>query len=114
MLAAWISGVAFTVHGVAGSLDPSSVSAISKNMYKLGFLLSFCMGGVVHYLLCVIWPVQILPRGSERELSFEEMAANEGFFDHENTATITGVLEGEDVEQASSQHDIAHGKESKV
>lgn len=45
MLAAWVSGVACTVHGVADSLVPTSVSVASENMYKLGFLLSFCMGG---------------------------------------------------------------------
>lgn len=114
MLAAWVSGVAFTVHGVAGSLDPTSVSAASKNMYKLGFLLSFCMGGLVYYILCLIWPVQILPRGLERPLAFEEMAANEGFFDDESVSTITGVLDGEEADRVSTQHYIAEGKESKV
>jgi|TARA_R110002003_G_scaffold23_6_gene1149 NCS1 family nucleobase:cation symporter-1 len=111
MLAAWVAGVAFTVHGVAGSLDPKSVSVASKNMYKLGFLLSFCMGGIVYYGLCLIWPVQILPLGAEKELAFEELAANEGFFEHESIATITGVLDGEDVD---TQYYVADGKESKV
>jgi NCS1 family nucleobase:cation symporter-1 len=114
MLAAWLAGVAFTVHGVAGSLDPTSVAAASKNMYKLGFLLSFCMGGVVYYALCLIWPVQILPKGAERELAFEELAANEGFFDHESISTITGVLDGEDTEGVSAQYYVTEGKESKV
>jgi NCS1 family nucleobase:cation symporter-1 len=112
MLAAWIAGVAFTVHGVAGSLDPDSVAEASKNMYKLGFLLSLLMGGLVYYSLCLIWPVQILPEGVERELVFEELAANEGFFEHENVGTITGVLEGEDVD--GTQHYVANSKEGKV
>jgi len=114
MLAAWVSGVAFTVHGVAGSLDPTSVSAASKNMYKLGFLLSFLIGGVVYYILCLIWPVQVLPRGTERPMAFEHLAANEGFFDHESIATITGVLEGENTDGVSSQHFYANDKERKV
>lgn len=112
MLAAWIAGVAFTVHGVAGSLDPDSVAEASKNMYKLGFILSFLMGGSVYYSLCLIWPVQILPIGTERQLAFEELAANEGFFDHENLGTITGVLEGEEID--ATQHYVADSKESKV
>ncbi|KAK7185405.1 hypothetical protein DPSP01_001974 [Paraphaeosphaeria sporulosa] len=111
MLAAWVAGVAFTVHGVAGSLDPDSVATASKNMYKLGFVLSFLMGGLVYFVLCLIWPPPILPGGEERELRFEEMAANEGFFDHESVATITGVVEGEEVESSSYS---AHGKEDKV
>jgi NCS1 family nucleobase:cation symporter-1 len=112
MMAAWVAGVAFTVHGVAGSLDPDSVAEASKNMYKLGFILSFLMGGSVYYSLCLIWPVQILPIGTGRQLAFEELAANEGFFDHENVGTITGVLEGEEID--GTQHYVAESKESKV
>jgi NCS1 family nucleobase:cation symporter-1 len=111
MLTAWVAGVAFTVHGVAGSLEPGSVSDASKNMYKLGFLLSFCMGGLVYYVLCLIWPVQVLPQGLEQQLSFEELAANEGFFDHESVSTITDVLEGE---VAVVEHDVAMDKELKA
>lgn len=111
MLAAWVVGVAFTVHGVAGSLDPDSVAAASKNMYKLGFLLSLCMGGLVYYVLCLIWPVQTLPTGAEQPLAFERMATNEGFLDHESISTITGVLESEEV---YTEHYVAEAKEDKV
>jgi NCS1 family nucleobase:cation symporter-1 len=114
MLVAWVAGVAFTVHGVAGSLNPTSVATASKNMYKLGFLLSFCMSAVVYYILCLVWPVQILPKGMERHLAFEELAANEGFFDHESVSTITGVIDGEDADGLSTQLYVADGKGSKV
>lgn len=114
MLAAWVAGVAFTVHGVAGSLDPYSVSDASKNMYKLGFLLSFLMGALVYYVLCLIWPVPILPEGEERELAFEEMAVNEGFLDHESVTTITGVVEGEEVEAGAHYDSVQFKKEEKV
>lgn len=112
MLAAWVAGVVFIVHGVAGSLHHDLVAAASKNMYKLGLLLSFCMGGLVYYVLCLIWPIQVLPQGTERPLEFEELAANEGCFDHESIGTITGVLESEEIE--NTQHYMADGKESKV
>ena len=114
MLAAWISGVAFTVHGVAGSLDPTSVSVASKNMYKLGFILSFLMGGFVYYVLCLIWPVRILPTDAEGPLAFEEMTAKEGFFEHENISTITGVSEEESTDRVDTQSYVVDGKESKV
>ncbi|KAJ8110771.1 hypothetical protein OPT61_g6467 [Boeremia exigua] len=107
MLAAWVAGVAFTVHGVAGLLDPGSVATASKNMYKLGFLLSFGMGGLVYYILCLIWPVPILPVGAEQQLGFEQMAANEGFFENEGLDTITGVSENEDVR---SEHYVTESK----
>lgn len=96
MLAAWLAGVAFTVHGVAGTLEPGSVATASNNIYRLGFLLSTCMAGSVYYVLCVIWPVPILPVGTEQPLAFEQMAANEGFFEHEGINNITGMSEGED------------------
>ena len=109
-----IVGVAFVIHGIAGSLDSNSVNRASKNMYKLGFILSFCMRRLGYYVLCLIWPVQILPQGMERPLVFEGLAANEGFSDHEDVGTITGVLEGEDTDNVSTHQYFAEGKDAKV
>lgn len=53
---AQVAGVVFTVHGVAGSLDPGLVAAVSENMYKFVLLLSSCIGAVAYYVLCLIWP----------------------------------------------------------
>ncbi|KZL77821.1 allantoin transporter, partial [Colletotrichum tofieldiae] len=91
---AWMSGVVFTVHGIAGNLDPDSVNQASKNMYKFGFLLSFFMGSLVYYVACLIWPVQVYPAGmdSETPMGFETMAASEGFFPGEGIETIRGVI----------------------
>ncbi|KAJ5008180.1 hypothetical protein K4K48_006357 [Colletotrichum sp. SAR 10_66] len=93
-IAAWIAGVAFTVHGIAGSLNPNAVNQASKNMYKLGFLLSLTMGALVYYVACLIWPPPIYPEGSESEatMGFEDMASSEGFFAGESVDTIRGVL----------------------
>lgn len=112
MLAAWVCGVAFTVHGVAGSLNPGSVSAASTNMYKLGFLLSFLMGGLVYYVLSLIWPPKILPGDLDKsgKPAFEQLAGNEGFFEHESVATITGVLYGQSSETASQEICVVEGK----
>jgi NCS1 family nucleobase:cation symporter-1 len=63
------------------------------------------MGGLVYYVLCLIWPVRVLPLGNESLLGFEELAANEGFFEHEDVGTITGVLHGEDVVM-SERHNV--------
>ncbi|KAJ0335470.1 hypothetical protein COL922a_009206 [Colletotrichum nupharicola] len=93
-IAAWIAGVSFTVHGIAGSLDPNAVNQASKNMYKLGFLLSLTMGAMVYYVACLIWPPPIYPEGSESEatMGLEDMASSEGFFAGESVETIRGVL----------------------
>lgn len=93
-VAAWAAGVAFTVHGIAGSLDPESVNQTSKNMYKMGFLLSLLMGALVYYALCLIWPPPVYPAGREADgsMEFEIMAESEGFFDGESVDSIRGVL----------------------
>jgi NCS1 family nucleobase:cation symporter-1 len=112
MLPAWVSGVAFTVHGVAGSLSPGSVNAASTNMYRLGFLLSFLMGGLVYYVLSLIWPPKILPGDMDKsgKPGFEMLAANEGFFEHESVATITGVLYGQGSDTTSRESYVVEGK----
>ncbi|KAK8015533.1 permease for cytosine/purines- uracil- thiamine- allantoin-domain-containing protein [Apiospora marii] len=100
-VAAWVAGVAFTVHGIAGSLDPAAVNQASKNMYKLGFLLSFFMGAGMYYGLSLIWPVPVYPSDhnpSEYEgdtKGFEYMAGSEGFFAGETVDRIRGVLVGD-------------------
>ncbi|KAL4948135.1 permease for cytosine/purines, uracil, thiamine, allantoin-domain-containing protein [Aspergillus filifer] len=104
-IAAWAGGVAFTVHGIAGSLDSDSVGAASKNIYKLGFLLSFAMGCFLYYVFNLIWPVAAVPgeeavRGGTK-LGFEVMAETEGFLEGESVQGIRmgftgfGVREGE-------------------
>ncbi|KAK8108786.1 permease for cytosine/purines- uracil- thiamine- allantoin-domain-containing protein [Apiospora sp. TS-2023a] len=100
-VAAWVAGVAFTVHGIAGSLDPAAVNQASKNMYKLGFLLSFSMGAGVYYVLSLIWSVPVYPSGHNPSdydgdtESFEYMARSEGFFPGETVDRIRGILVGD-------------------
>ncbi|KAL4738240.1 permease for cytosine/purines, uracil, thiamine, allantoin-domain-containing protein [Aspergillus similis] len=101
-VAAWAGGVAFTVHGIAGSLgDGGAVGQGSKKMYKLGFLLSFGMGCLLYYVLMLIWPVRIL-EGSDSDgdgdggkgMGFEEMAACEGFLEGESVEAIRAGIRG--------------------
>lgn len=99
-LAAWVAGVAFTVHGIAGSLESTAVNQASKNMYKLGFILSFLMGSLVYYLCSLIWPMQVYPEDNAAEfpVGFEAMAPSEGFLPGESVESITGVLDAVIVE----------------
>ncbi|KAL4799633.1 permease for cytosine/purines, uracil, thiamine, allantoin-domain-containing protein [Aspergillus venezuelensis] len=113
-IAAWAGGVAFTVHGIAGSLDPDSVAAASKNMYKLGFLLSFAMGCFLYYVLNLIWPVSAVPgeeavRGGTK-LGFEVMAISEGFLEGESVQGIRmGFVGVEGVEIKEGEKDVGYG-----
>lgn len=113
-LAAWVAGIAFTVHGIAGSLDPTAVNTASKNMYKLGFVLSFLMGSLVFYVLNLIWPVPIYPedRAGEGLMTFEYMADSEGFFAGESVEGIRGVLTGDGVNVVSEEgtDEVRYGK----
>ncbi|KAL3431355.1 permease for cytosine/purines, uracil, thiamine, allantoin-domain-containing protein [Aspergillus tetrazonus] len=116
-VAAWAGGVAFTVHGIAGSLgDGGAVGQGSKNMYKLGFLLSFGMGCLLYYVLTLFWPVRILERGFSDEdggkgMGFEEMAKCEGFLEGESVEAIRAGIRGSVDEQTEKGVRIEVGVE---
>ncbi|KAJ5236955.1 hypothetical protein N7489_007046 [Penicillium chrysogenum] len=108
-MVAWLCGTAFVIHGVAGALDPSLTNQASKNMYKLGFLLSFLVGSAVYYVSCLIFPVPIYPEGKyDVPKTWEYMAGSEGFFEGESVDTIrlnhgaiTGIKSGGEAEKVS-------------
>ncbi|KAL4919035.1 permease for cytosine/purines, uracil, thiamine, allantoin-domain-containing protein [Aspergillus aurantiobrunneus] len=107
-VAAWAAGVAGTVHGIAGSLgDGSAVGQGSKDLYKLGFLVSFFIGGVVYLGLTVVWPVGVLPQGGKSALGFEELAGTEGFLEGE-------LVEGIRLGFAPGQGWTGQGKEGGI
>ena len=91
---AWAAGVAFTVHGIAGNLDPDAVNDASKNMYRLGFLLSLLMGAAAYYAACLVWPPPVYPTASPGPMEFEAMAESEGFLEGESPDPIRGVTAG--------------------
>lgn len=114
-MAAWVAGVAFTVHGIAGNLDPTAVNQASKNMYKLGFLLSFLMGALVYYVLSRIWPMTLYPADTSDQFSvgFEAMARSEGFLPDESVERIRGVVYAAavvertpEVESVNEKHEV--------
>lgn len=92
---AWMVGVGLVISGIRGAIEPGSISAVVVNIYNCGFVLSFTAAGVTYYVLCRIWPVQILPRGvatrraryegeeeeeeEEKSLRREYMVHTEGF-----------------------------------
>lgn len=72
-------GVGLVISGIRGAIEPGSISAVVVNIYNCGFVLSFMAAGVTYYVLCRIWPVQILPRGvATRRARYEGEEEEEG------------------------------------
>jgi NCS1 family nucleobase:cation symporter-1 len=79
--AAWMIGVILVVHGVANALKPGTLGPASTNMYNMGFILSSLGGGVSYYLICLVFPVKIMPdHHADEPVTWERMAKTEGFF----------------------------------
>ena len=119
MLAAWICGVASSIHGLVGAFDKTFISEGSRNLYKISFLVSGFVGAFAYTVTCLIWRPQILPQevNMTQKLKFEELAKTQGFLEGENLATIngTGIIQGVgDSEQASQHSIIIDNKGTKV
>ncbi|EMF14673.1 allantoin permease [Sphaerulina musiva SO2202] len=80
--AAWMVGVGLVISGIRGAIEPGSISDVVVNIYNCGFVLSFTAAGVTYYVLCRIWPVQILPRGGEEEEEEEEKSLRREYMVH--------------------------------
>ncbi|EME82746.1 uncharacterized protein MYCFIDRAFT_80362 [Pseudocercospora fijiensis CIRAD86] len=79
---AWAVGVVLVISGISGAIKPGSVSQTVVNVDNCGFILSFTGAAVTYYILCLIWPVQVYPRGPHENESkeWEVMVPTEGFF----------------------------------
>ncbi|KAL3455511.1 permease for cytosine/purines, uracil, thiamine, allantoin-domain-containing protein [Aspergillus heterothallicus] len=110
-IAAWVAGTAFVIHGVAGKLDPGLTAQASKDMYSLGFLLSFGMAAGVYYVGCLVFPEGVYPVGKEMTpTTWEFMAETEGFFEGESVDTVRvggGVVLGLKVDDAIEERERA-------
>lgn len=74
--------MALVISGIAGNINPGSISQTAVNLYNCGFILSFTGAGVTYYVLCMIWPVQVYPAGphEHERREREDMVPTEGFF----------------------------------
>lgn len=57
--------------GFIGSFGTTTVSVGASRLYALGWALSLVVGGLIYWIMCVIWPVP----GDDRQHAFEELAA---------------------------------------
>jgi NCS1 family nucleobase:cation symporter-1 len=56
-VAAFVAGFALPLPGFIGSFGTASVSSSATYMYDLGWELSFVVGGLVYWILCLVFPV---------------------------------------------------------
>lgn len=104
MYAAWAIGVAFVIHGLAGSYD-TGTSQASVDMYRLGFILSCTTGSLSYLLFCYIWPVETYPAAQENcPRSFEYMATTDGYFE-DTDMVIEGRSDSDEHVDAKRPHE---------
>ncbi|KAI4723713.1 hypothetical protein E4T49_08562 [Aureobasidium sp. EXF-10728] len=83
---AWLFGITMGIPGLVGQYQPQIISLAAKNMYRLGFLLTFATAGTVYYILRVFIKPRVFPVGRE-DTSFQRewlgKEGREGFFEGE-------------------------------
>lgn len=86
----WLGAVSLGLPGLIGSYQPNLVGQEAKNMYKMGWLLTFIAGGVLYAICIAIWPTQTYPDGyKETPKTWEYMGPRDGFFDGERDGSVS-------------------------
>lgn len=90
---AWICGFALGLPGLIGRFHPDAVGESAKNIYRMGWIITFCTSAVVYAALVTIFPVPVYPARYEgTPKSFEYMGKTDGFFDDEMVIYIDGTV----------------------
>lgn len=77
-VAAWLSGTAMGIPGLVGQYEPQSISMAAKNMYRMGFLLTFTTAATVYAVLTFFFKPKVFPVGREDTPFQREWLADEG------------------------------------
>lgn len=83
---AFLSGFAVPLAGFIGSFGTTTVSTAASRMYALGWALSFVIGGLTYWILCLIWPVP----GDDSQHSFEQLSK---YYDEHDIAELRQVAQ---------------------
>ncbi|KAF2446455.1 NCS1 nucleoside transporter [Karstenula rhodostoma CBS 690.94] len=105
---AWCAGTAMGMPGLVAAYNPKLVPQAGKDMYKLGWILTFTTAGVVYFILTKIRKPRVFPAGFEDiPVTWEYLAANgrDGFFDGERGAYTEGSPSESVVEEPCGQMD---------
>ncbi|KAK8855835.1 hypothetical protein PGQ11_011747 [Apiospora arundinis] len=91
---AWVGGMSLGLPGLVAQYQPQAVSQAAKDLYKLGWIITFTAASVLYAFMTFFIKPRILPAGYEgAPLSFEYMAKNgrEGFLDGERDGVGVAV-----------------------
>ncbi|KAH9894668.1 amidase signature domain-containing protein [Xylariomycetidae sp. FL2044] len=93
----WLGGVSFGLPGLVAQYQPQAVSQTGKNMYYLGWILTFTAAGVIYLVLTRMVKMRVYPAGFESVPVIFEYLAKEGrggFFEgeRENDAASSEAL----------------------
>jgi NCS1 family nucleobase:cation symporter-1 len=94
--------------GLVAAYNPKLVPQAGKDMYKLGWILTFTTAGVVYFFLIKIRKPKVFPIGFEDvPVTWEYLATGgrDGFFDGERDAYGQGSSSGSVVEETCGQVD---------
>jgi len=97
--AAFVIGFLLPLPGFVASFG-YDISAAASHMYALGWVLSFLMGCLSYYVICLIWKVP----GNEPKLPFESRAADAETLDLEGLSVVGSTFEKHPA--------VAHSKEA--
>ncbi|KAG9950056.1 allantoin, partial [Aureobasidium melanogenum] len=75
---AWLLGTTMGIPGLIGQYQPEIISLAAKNMYRLGYILTFTTAATVYYVLRIFIKPRIFPIGREDSPLQWEWLANEG------------------------------------
>jgi NCS1 family nucleobase:cation symporter-1 len=116
-VAAWLLGTIMGIPGLIGQYEPQIISMAAKNMYRMGWLLTFFTAAGVYYVLTFFVKPRVFPHGRESTPFEREWLANEdreGFYEGEkDDGTIYSVstppmTDGEDVEMGEKSEKSPH------
>ncbi|KAE9582353.1 hypothetical protein CGMCC3_g1675 [Colletotrichum fructicola] len=103
---AWIGGTVMGLPGLVGQYQPQSVSQAAKNMYKMGWVLTFCSSAIIYIALIHVFKPKVFPAGYEnapREFEWLAKEGRDGFFEEEREGEIYApaspqITDGEEVQ----------------
>lgn len=107
---AWFGAVSFGLPGLIGAYQPSIIGDAGKNMYKMGWILTFVAAAVLYAAAVLVFPRKTYQEVMEGSIpkTWEHMVATDGFFVGEREGESGVDRSGssvEDVEAVSEKVD---------
>ncbi|KIV84837.1 hypothetical protein PV11_00592 [Exophiala sideris] len=105
---AWLAGFLFGLPGMIGKFHPTAVNEAAKNMYRLGWPLTFTVTGVIYAVLVYFFPVPIYPQShANTPITFEYLGKRDGFFEDDVDDDLVDI---EGVEAALDKAPVVSGE----